>query len=93
MDSYIQGEVHTEMIVKLNEIETLALKTIMKCPCEWTANAVHERARVAIDAIVEKYVQEALKNGWEIPQTKLEIVKAYNEIKLLDFINVVAPIS
>lgn len=78
-DPHIEGNVAIEMIIRLNELELEALKSIVDCPCKWTANAVHNRARIAIDEIVSKYVAKALENGWDIPQNKLDIVKAYNE--------------
>lgn len=43
---------------------------------EWTSNVLHERARIAVDDITQKYVTAALQNGWTIPNTKLEIVMA-----------------
>jgi len=81
-----------DFIIKLNELEVEALKSIVCCPCEWTANAIHNRARIAIDDITGKYVAEALENGWNIPQTKLEIVKAYNEKHPLTLQHQVSPI-
>jgi hypothetical protein len=43
---------------------------------DWIQNAVHERARLAIDEIVQLAVQKFLESGQSIPGSKDEIVAA-----------------
>jgi|APGre2960657468_1045069.scaffolds.fasta_scaffold24037_2 hypothetical protein len=74
----------SEINVKLNEIETLALECSKICACEWVCNAIHNRARIATDEIIANYVTQALKKGWDIPQNKLDIIKKAHSIMLLE---------
>jgi hypothetical protein len=77
----------SEIHVKLNEIETLALECSKICACDWVCNAIHNRARIATDDIISKYVTEALENGWDIPQSKLDIIKKAHSLMLLKMKN------
>lgn len=78
-DPYLVGDVHHTVQIHLSELEHLACMTCMANCDEWARNALHERARIAVDEITQKYVAAALQNGWTIPNTKLDIVKAAYE--------------
>ena len=74
----------SEIHVKLNEIETLALECSKISACEWVCNAIHNRARIATDEIISNFVTKALEKGWDIPQNKLDIIKKAHSIMLLE---------
>jgi hypothetical protein len=74
----------SEIHVKLNELESLALDCDKICACAWVCNAIHNRARIAVDEIISKYIAQALENGWDIPQNKLDIVKKVHQKMLLE---------
>ena len=78
-DPYLVGEPHRTIQIQLSELEYLACMTCMADCDDWARNALHERARIATDDVVQKYVAAALQNGWAIPNTKLDIVKAAYE--------------
>lgn len=62
--------------VTLTSTEDLALSHVAASQQEWIDNAIHERARVAIDQIVAIAVQKYLEIGQSIPGSKDEIVQA-----------------
>lgn len=62
--------------VELTQTEDLAMQYIAASVDEWIQNAVHERARVAIDEIVRIAVERFLQAGQPIPGSKDEIVAA-----------------
>ena len=82
---FIGGTPAIEINVKLTELEVLALECKQICPCDWVCNAIHNRARIAADDIISNYVSKALENGWEIPQTKLDIVKKAHSLMRLEY--------
>lgn len=62
--------------INLTETEELAMKYIALDVNDWIQNAVHERARIAIEEIVQFAVQKFLETGQSIPGSKEEIVAA-----------------
>ena len=78
-DPYLVGEAYCTIQIQLSELELLACMTCMVDCTEWARNAMHERARIAADEVIQKYATVALQNGWTIPNTKLDIVKAAYE--------------
>jgi hypothetical protein len=64
----------TQYTIVLTETEELAMQYIAADSDSWIQNAVHERARIAIDEIVQLAVQQYLQNNIPIPGTKEEIV-------------------
>ena len=62
--------------IELTETENLAMQYIAFSVDAWIQNAVHERARVAIDEIVKISVEKFLEQGQSIPGSKQEIVAA-----------------
>jgi hypothetical protein len=60
--------------VELTEAEYYAMQLIAYSPEEWTDNAVKNRARIAIDEIVNEIVQEKIHKGETISGTKEEIL-------------------
>jgi|Laugresbdmm110sn_1035088.scaffolds.fasta_scaffold17532_2 hypothetical protein len=77
----VENEVATEITLKLTAEEDIALRCEMN-PCQWISNALHNRARIAIDTITTDYVRDALENGWTIPQSKIEILNlAFDKIQ------------
>lgn len=63
--------------ISLTEAQNKALEYVCTNPIDWIENSAVNRARIAIDEIVNIYVQEKLKNNEAITQTsKDEIVLA-----------------
>lgn len=62
--------------VELTDAEYYAMQLIAYSPEEWTDNAVKNRARIAIDEIVNDIVQEKIAQGETISGTKEEILLA-----------------
>jgi len=67
-----------EIIITLTDAEAKALAYVAYSPQEWAENAVHERARIAIDEIFQLEVQRMLAdpNTTEIPADREAIVLA-----------------
>lgn len=60
--------------VELTDAEYYAMQLVAYTPEEWTDNAVKNRARMAIDEIVNEIVQEKIARGETISGTKEEIL-------------------
>lgn len=60
--------------VVYTEAEDLAMQYIAASVDDWIQNACHERARIAIDEIVQITVQKCLETGTQIPGSKDEMV-------------------
>lgn len=60
--------------VTLTTTEELAMQYIAADVDGWIQNAVHERARIAVDEIVQFSIQQYLQNNISIPSSKEEIV-------------------
>jgi hypothetical protein len=56
--------------------EDLAMQYAAASVDDWVQNACHERARIAIEEIVQLAVQKFLEAGQSIPGSKDEIVAA-----------------
>ena len=63
-----------EYTVTLTAAEDKALSAIVTSQQDWIDNAVHERARLAIEEIVGLVVQKCLESGVSIPGSKDEMV-------------------
>lgn len=61
--------------IEYTATEDLAMQTIAVSVNEWIQNAAHDRARIAIDEIVQSTVQKCLENNIQIPNTKDDIVQ------------------
>jgi len=61
--------------ITLTQAENDALGYTAVSQDEWIQNAVHERARIAIDEIVAITVQKCLETGTQIPGSKDEMVE------------------
>jgi hypothetical protein len=61
--------------ITLTASEDAALSSITLSQQEWIENAVHERARVAIDDIVQITVQKCLDTNTPIPGSKDAMVE------------------
>lgn len=64
----------SQYTVNLSQAEDMAMAYVALSQDDWIQNACHERARVAIDEIVQIAVQNFLATGIQIPGTKEEIV-------------------
>lgn len=64
--------------ITLSDAEDKALHVVAVSGQDWIDNAVHERARIAIDEIVNAEVQRKLAAGEPITGTKDDIVMAAN---------------
>lgn len=60
--------------INLTETENKAMEYIAFDVNEWIQNAVHERARIAIEEIIKITVEKLLENNQSIPSSKDEIV-------------------
>ena len=63
-----------EYKVTLTAAEDAALSAVALSQQDWIDNAVHERARIAIEEIVGLVVQKCLESGLAIPGSKDEMV-------------------
>lgn len=64
----------TTYTINYTEAEDLAMSYISVSVDDWIQNACHERARVAIEEIVQITVQKCLENNIQIPGSKDEMV-------------------
>ena len=62
--------------ITLSDAEDKALHVVALSAQDWIDNAVHERARIAIDEIVNAEVQRKLAAGESITGSKEDIVNA-----------------
>lgn len=60
--------------VTYTETENKAMEYIAFSVDDWIQNATHERARIAIDEIVQIGVQKCLENNIQIPSSREGIV-------------------
>lgn len=63
------------LTIELTDTELLAMEYVAVSPADWADNAVTNRARIAIDEIIQLYTTRALNEGVQIPTTKEEVVK------------------
>ena len=61
--------------ITLSAAEDAALSSVALSQQEWIDNAVHERARIAIDEIVQITVQKCLETNTPIPGSKDAMVE------------------
>lgn len=64
----------TTLTIELTATEFQAMEYAALSVQDWADNAVKNRARIAIDEIVDITVKACLDNGVQIPGTKDEIV-------------------
>ena len=69
----------TTYTVTYTETEDLAMQFAAADVNDWIQNAAHERARIAIDAVVKIAVDKFLEAGQTIPGSREEIVAAAYE--------------
>jgi hypothetical protein len=62
--------------INYTDTEDKAMQYVAASVDDWVQNAAHERARIAIDEIVQIAVQKFLEAGQSIPGSKDEIVAA-----------------
>ena len=66
--------------ITLTQAEDKALAFVALGQDDWIQNAVHERARIAIDEIVQLTVAKCLESNIQIPGSKDEMVElAYTQ--------------
>lgn len=65
----------TTVTLQISDLEEKALSTVCASVQEWAENAVKNRARIAIDEIVQICVAKCLENQIPIPSTKLDMVE------------------
>ena len=66
----------TTYTIELTETEELAFQYVAQTANSWIQHAVHERARVAIEEIIQISIPQFLNNNVQIPSTKEAIVQA-----------------
>jgi hypothetical protein len=64
----------TTYTITLSAAEDAALSHVALSQQDWIDNAVHERARIAIEEIVQITVQKCLETSIQIPGSKEEMV-------------------
>lgn len=65
--------------ITLTDAEEIAMNYIAKDAEYWIENAVHGRARIAIDEIVQIAVEKCLQEQVQVPGSKDEIVTLASE--------------
>lgn len=63
-----------DITITLTDTEYKGLQSVAADPQEWVANAATNRARLAVDEIVQNYTTRALDEGVSIPGTRDAIV-------------------
>ena len=63
-----------ELTVTITDTQLKGLEYVALSPQEWADNAITERARIAVDEIVQMYTTRALDEGVQIPATRELIV-------------------
>lgn len=63
-----------ELAVTLTDTQLKGLEYAALSPQEWADNVITERARIAVDEIVQMYTARALDEGVQIPATRELIV-------------------
>lgn len=68
----------SEIVITITDVEAAALAHVMADPQEWAQNAISNRARIAIDEIVQREIARMVAdpNVTEIPATAREIIMA-----------------
>lgn len=66
----------TDYVVTLTETEQKAMEFVAADANDWIQHAIHERARLAIEEIVQIAIQNFLQVGEPIPGSKDDIVAA-----------------
>lgn len=61
--------------VNYSEVEHLAMEYVSADINEWIQNATHDRARIAIEDIIQTCVPKYLAAGIQMPVSSLDIVK------------------
>ncbi len=64
----------TTITINLTDTQYKGLEYVALSPEDWADNAVTNRARIAIDEIVNIYTKRALDEGVQIPATRELIV-------------------
>lgn len=62
------------LTIELTDTELKAMEYVAVSPAGWADNAVTNRARIAIDEIVQLYTQRALDEAVQIPPSRDAIV-------------------
>lgn len=76
IDPNFRGDVVVQEVrILLSEDEVLASKLVMTCPQQWASNEVHKHLNNVITSVVNQYVAQALENNWDVPPTKIEILR------------------
>jgi hypothetical protein len=69
----------TTYTIELTESEELAMQYIALSANAWIQHAIHERARIATEQIVQDVLPKFFENNVQIPASKAEIViEAYD---------------
>ena len=77
-DNYLRGDkimTTTTYTIELSAAENAALSYVAFSQQDWIDNAVHDRARIAIEEIVQITVQKCLDNNIPIPDSKDKMVE------------------
>jgi len=62
------------LTIELTDTELKAMEYVAASPADWADNAVTNRARIAIDEIVQMYTTQALNEGVQIPPNRDAII-------------------
>ena len=63
-----------QITIELTDTEHRVFQLFTADPVEWVSNAAKERARIAIDEIVNVVVQKCLAEQMQIPSTREDMV-------------------
>ena len=62
------------LTIELTDTELKAMEYVALDPVDWADNVVTNRARIAIDEIVQLYTTRALDEGVQVPATRELII-------------------
>ena len=61
--------------IVLSEEETIAAKLAMASVKDWASSLIHMKLGAVVTNVVNQYMFHAMENGWEVPQTKVGILR------------------
>jgi hypothetical protein len=61
--------------IVLSEEETIATKLAMASVKDWASSLIHMKLGAVVTNVVNQYMFHAMENGWEVPQTKVGILR------------------
>jgi hypothetical protein len=64
-----------EIRIVFSQEEYIASKLLMTNLHDWASSEIHSKLANIINDLCNQYVSLALENGWEVPSSKVDILK------------------